>query len=320
MHKLKWGVLGYARIAKNSIIPAILKSKNSILYGVASRDHEKLKECSQRFRCEIYSCYEDLLDDPNIQAVYIPLPNGLHKEWVIKAANKGKHILCEKPLALNQNECIEMISECKKSNVKLMEAFMYRYSSRTQKVKAIIEQKRLGDIRHIYSAFYFTLDREDDYRWDVLQGGGALFDIGCYPINLLSMIIKEKPNNMIADCITKKGVDLRFDAVLKYNNNITAQISCGFDGFPIQIAQITGSEGTLLIPDTFLDNAGNIRLVTKNSKEEIWVDECDRYVLEVEDFANAVLYNREPMFSIDETVMNISIIEDLLDNTYRHIK
>ena len=146
--KVKWGVLGYARIAKLSGIPAILKASNSEFYAIASRDKEKLRQCQEEFGCEkTYLSYDELLDDPEVEAVYIPLPNSLHKEWTIKAAEKGKHVLCEKPIALNSKEALEMVAACKANNVNFMEGYMYRYTDRIKKVQEIINSDVIGDIK-----------------------------------------------------------------------------------------------------------------------------------------------------------------------------
>ncbi|MDP4183323.1 MAG: Gfo/Idh/MocA family oxidoreductase [Bacillota bacterium] len=316
--KVRWGILGYARIAKKSVIPAITASRNSILHAIATKDPEKLNECSQLYdNIKTYNDYESLLNDPDVQAVYIPLPNGLHKEWVIKAARKGKHVLCEKPISINSKDCIEMIEECNKNGVKLMEAFMYRYTTRTKKIIELIESNVIGQIKHIYSSFSFVLNRDNDYRWDISQGGGALLDIGCYPINLIGMILNSEPISMQAECVLKNGVDLRFNAVLKYENEVIADISCGFDGYLNQMSQISGTNGTILIPDTFSDNAGKIILRNDQSEEEIDIEPCQRYVLEIEDFASSILERGEPLIGLDETLRNIKIIEKLLDMTYR---
>jgi predicted dehydrogenase len=316
--KIKWGILGYARIAKNHVIPAILKSNNSILHGIASRDPEKLQECKETYKdIKAYDNYQSLLDDPDIQAVYIPLPNGLHKEWVIKAARKGKHVLCEKPISLSSSECIEMIEECKNNKVKLMEAFMYRYTTRSKKVMELVESNVIGQIKHIYSTFSFLLSRDNDYRWDINQGGGALFDIGCYSINFVGMILKKAPISMKADYVLKNGVDSRFSAILKYENDIIADISCGFDAYYNQLSHITGTEGSILIPDTFSDYEGKIIIRKDQYSEEIEVDTSEKYLMEVEDFSDSIIYNKNPLVSLDETLRNIKIIEELLKMTYR---
>src|SRR3954451_5169403 len=148
--KIRWGVLGYARIAREDVIPAIQCSSNSEFYAVASRSGAKLQECQARFpgRLACYT-YDELLNDPNVDAVYIPLPNSMHREWTINAAEHGKHVLCEKPMALTEAECSEMIEACRDNGVTLVEAFMYRYSDRTRQILEVVRSGALGEIKFI---------------------------------------------------------------------------------------------------------------------------------------------------------------------------
>ncbi len=316
--EIKWGVLGCAQIAENSVIPAIIKGSNSDFYAVASRDPEKLKRFQGKFHCQkIYFNYDDLLDDPEVQAVYIPLPNGVHKEWTIKAARKGKHVLCEKPIALHAEDTLEMIKECDANKVKLMEAFMYRYTDRTRKVQDILNSGVLGEVKYINSQFRFFLDHEDDYRWEPTQGGGSLYDVGCYPLNFTGMVTGCAPVAMKAEYRLHKGVDSAFSAILTYENGIIANINCGFNAFFRVYSEIVGTQGVLEVPDTFLGNAGTITLITAGGRESLPVKESDRYRMEIEDFSAAILENRPPLFSLEETVRNMKIIDQLLDMTYR---
>lgn len=312
MKKIKWGVLGYARIAKDSVIPAIIKAANSEFYAVASRDTVKLQECQTKFHCpQAYDDYEQLLQDPEVEAVYIPLPNDLHREWTIKAARRGKHILCEKPIALNAGECREMIRECEINQVKLMEAFMYRYSDRTQKVMEVLQSGRIGSVKYINSSFRFLLDREDDFRWQPGQGGGSLYDVGCYPVNFAGMITGAHPVAMTGDYVLKNGVDAIFSGVLKYDNGIIATINCGFNAFLRVYSEIVGTKGVLEIPDTFFGNAGSIAVITNAGREEIPVVESDRYRLQIEDFADAIMKDRQPLVRVTETIRNMRVIDQL---------
>lgn len=311
--KIKWGVLGYARIARLSVIPAIVKAKNSEFYAIASRDEEKLQECRKEFGCpKAYTSYEALLDDPEVDAVYIPLPNHLHKEWTLKAAQKGKHVLCEKPIALNQQECIAMMEACEKHQVKFMEAFMYRYTARTRKVRELLDSGIIGEVRHVNSTFRFLLNREGDVRLKPEMGGGSLFDVGCYAINFTGMVTGRSPVSMSGECITREGVDVGFSAVLKYDNDLIATVNSGFDTHLLQYSIIAGTKGIMHVPDTFSDTAGKITVVTAEGSQDIAVEASERYVLEVEDFADAVLKDRKPLFGLEETVRNIGIIEELL--------
>jgi D-xylose 1-dehydrogenase (NADP+, D-xylono-1,5-lactone-forming) len=310
--KIKWGILGYARIAHMNVMPAITRSSNSEIYAVASRDDSKLKECREKFNNQkSYTSYDELLDDPNVEAVYIPLPNALHKEWTIKAAQKGKHVLCEKPAAMTERDSVEMIAACKKNNVKFMEAFMYRYTNRTRKVQEILKSGVLGDIKYINSTYRFFLTRMDSIKLKPELGGGSLFDVGCYPINFVGMVTNESPVSVKAEFIADKGIDLIFSAVLRYRAGIIATINCGFNAFQRVHSEIIGTKGLLEIPDTFLDDEGDLTLVTDSGSEKIHVEKSDRYRSEVEDFADAIINNRDPFFGADETLRNMKVLEEL---------
>ncbi len=314
MESIKWGVLGYARIARLFVIPAIQRSTNSEFYAIASRDKEKLEKCQADFGCKkTYSSYDELLDDPEVQAVYIPLPNSLHKEWTIKAARKGKHILCEKPMALNAAECLEMVEESKKNNVVLMEAFMYRYTDRIRKVREIIDSGVIGDVKYINSTFRFFLNRENDVRMVQELGGGSLYDVGCYPLNFVGMVTGSVPVSVSAEFVKQDGVDVIFSALLRYGNGTIASINCGFNAFGKQFSEIIGTKGIVEVPLTFSNDAGFITVISHEGKREVEVLESDRYQLEIEDFSDAVLHNRKPLFSLDETVRNMRILDDLME-------
>lgn len=314
MKKIKWGVLGYARIARLSGIPAIKMASNSEFYAIASRDEDKLRECNEEFGVtKTYTSYDELLDDPEIDAVYIPLPNSLHKEWTIKAANKGKHILCEKPIALNAHETIEMVEECEKNNVNFMEGFMYRFTDRTKKVQEVLMRGDIGDVKYINSTFRFFLDRENTIKMKPELGGGSIYDVGCYPLNFVGMVVGKEPESVSAEYIYQDGVDVMFTGVLKYDNGIIATINSGFNAYGRMYSEIIGTKGLIEIPDTFLDNAGTITVITDDGKKEIPVEKCERYALEVEEFADSILNNRKPMLSTEESIRNMRIMDRLLN-------
>jgi D-xylose 1-dehydrogenase (NADP+, D-xylono-1,5-lactone-forming) len=310
--KIKWGVLGYARIARGSVIPAIQRSSNAEFYAVASRDKAKLKECYEE--CSVpksYESYDELLNDPDVEAVYIPLPNALHKEWTIKAAQKGKHVLCEKPIALNAQECDDMIRACKEHKVKLMEAFMYRYTHRIKKVQEVIASGVLGDIKYINSCFRFFLANPASIKLKPELGGGSLYDVGCYPVNFISMVTNDEPESVSAECTLDNGIDVILSAVLKYRSGIIATLNCGFNASRRVYSEIVGTKAALDIPETFMDDSGYITLITESASERIEIAESDRYKYEIEDFSQAVIDNREPLFSLAETRRNMSIIDKI---------
>lgn len=311
--QVQFGVLGYARIAKNELIPAMLEASNARPYAIASQKAESRQEAVKKFGFEkVYGSYEELLADPKVDAVYIPLPNALHKEWVIKAANAGKHVLCEKPLALTRADCLEMIKACRDNGVKLMEAFMYRFTTRTKMLKALLDEQIIGEVKNVNSTFRFYLDRPNDVRINPELGGGALWDVGCYPVNLIGMIMGEEPLSFCAQKIEKYGVDYSLSAVLKYRSGALCTVNCGFDAQSTMLTEINGTSGSLLVRDSFHETDTPFLLIREGKTEEVPLPACKRYVLEIEDFSDAILHNREPGFSLEETVRNVGLIEQIL--------
>jgi predicted dehydrogenase len=320
--KIRWGVLGYARIAREDVIPAIQCSSNSEFYGIASRTTEKLEECRARFKGVPTCCtYDELLKDPNVDAVYIPLPNSMHREWTIKAADRGKHVLCEKPMGLTAAESREMIAACERNGVLLMEAFMYRYSERTRKVLEVVRSGALGEIKFISSTFRFLLSNPASIKYQSELGGGCLYDVGCYPINFTGMILDEiaggkpcasaAPESIAMEFTEARGVDVLFSALLKYPSGVIASVNSGFNGQKRIHSEIVGEKGALEIPDTFMGNADSLVLTVGTERKEIAVAESDRYRLEVEDFAEAILGKRALLFSLRETVRNAELMDRL---------
>jgi len=312
--KIKWGVLGFARISRTNVIPAIKRTENSEFYALASRDPAKLKECKSQFNCsKLYDSYQKLLDDPEIRAVYIPLPNSMHKEWAIKAMNKGKHVLCEKPLALTEAEAKEMLEAAAKNRVLLMEAFMYRYTDRTKKVQEILASGEIGRIKYINSTYRFFLNRPNTIKVQPELGGGSLYDVGCYPIDFVGMVTDSLPESYSAEYTIEKGVDVIFSAALHYSDGVVATINSGFNAYREMHSEVIGTKGRLEAPDTFLGEAGTINVITDAGIRQVPVAESDRYSLEVSDFADAALTGRKPMLNLDESLRNIRVIERLLE-------
>ena len=329
--KIRWGVLGYARIAREAVIPAIVRSSNSVFHAIASREAAKLDECRKKFgNVKAHGSYEDLLNDSDVDAVYVPLPNALHREWTIKAAEHGKHVLCEKPIGLNADECREMIAASTKHGVVLMEAFMYRYSDCTRKVIEVLRSGALGEIKYIHSTFRFLLANPGSIKYKPELGGGSLYDVGSYPVNFTGMVVDEiariqavetgkpaapapMPESISVQCVKEGGVDVIFSALLKYPSGLIASLNSGFNAQKQIEAQIVGSKGVLYVPNTFLEDACSLTLTVDGKIEKtIQVENSDRYRLEVEDFADAVISKRPPFFSLQETLRNMELIDRLM--------
>jgi xylose dehydrogenase (NAD/NADP) len=320
--KIRWGVLGYARIARECVMPAIARAANSELAALASRNEANLTEARVKFgSIRTHAGYEALLHDPEIDAVYIPLPNSLHRDWVLRAAQHGKHVLCEKPLGLNATECREMVDAAASHGVLLMEAFMYRYTDRTAKVREVLRSGALGELRFIEASFRFLLDRPASIKLKPELGGGALYDVGCYPVNFVGLVADEiagqpgsgcaLPAGVAAGCVRSGGVDTIFSGLLRYPSGLVAAVHCGFNAHKRVRAEIVGTRGVLEIPDTYFDNPGELTLTAGEERRVIPVAGSDRYRLEVEDFADAILQSRPPQFSLAESLRNATVLDRL---------
>ena len=315
-NQVRWGILGCARIARMQVIPAMQRCVNARLQAVASRDPAKLSEFHDLFgEFTGHASYESLLNDPNVDAVYLPLPNSMHCEWAIKAMRNGKHVLCEKPLALNATEAERMAATARECGVLLMEAFMYRYTDRTKKIRAILDSGILGEIKSINSTFRFFLDRENTIKEKPELGGGALYDVGCYPLNLISLIAQDEPVSVAVASEQSHGVDINLSAVLRYPSGLIASLHCGFNAFGRMHTEITGTHGLLLAPDTFLNDAGHLELfTTSRGAESIEVAESDRYAAEIADFSDALLQKRPPALDLDESLRNMRVLDQLINH------
>jgi len=324
--KIRWGSLGYAKIAWEHVIPAIQRSANSEFHAIASRDQAKLDQCHAKFNTpNRHLGYDDLLRDPEVDAVYIPLPNSQHREWALKAAERGKHILCEKPVAMNAAECRDMMAAAKANGVLLMEAFMYRYTDRTRQVQEILRSGTLGDITFISSSFRYLISRPNPVRLKPELGGGALYDVGCYPVNFTGMVMDEvarlktgkadavapAPESISVECVREDGVDMNFSAILKYPGGVLASLNCGFSGQLRLFSEIIGTKGVLEVPVPFFDNPGSLIITQNYQPREIAVGKSDRYRHEVEDFADAILTRREPQLKMVETLRNMEMLDRL---------
>ncbi|HVZ65362.1 MAG TPA: Gfo/Idh/MocA family oxidoreductase [Lacunisphaera sp.] len=320
--KVRWGVLGYARIARDCVMPAMMRSTNAELYALASRHEAKLAEARGKFPlAQTYAGYEALLADPAVEAVYIPLPNSEHRPWVLRAIERGKHVLCEKPLGLNAAECREMMAAADRRGVRLMEAFMYRYTNRTARVREVLRSGALGEVRFISATFRFLLNRPESIKWIPELGGGALYDVGCYPVNFVGLVADEiagqpdsgssAPDIVAATCVRERRIDVSFSAVLRYASGLIANIHCGFDAHKHVRAEIVGTQGVLEIPDTFFDNAGELTLVAGEERRSIPVAESDRYRAEIEDFSDAIRRGRLPAFGLAESLRNAAVLDRL---------
>lgn len=248
-----WGVLGPGFIATRAVIPAILQVPNAHVLAVASNNEERMREGALRFEIErAYHGYQALLDDPDVDVVYIALPNHLHREWTIRAAMAGKHVLCEKPLAMTAAESDEMIAACRQANVLLMEAVMYRFHPRVRYLKQMLEAGELGNIRFLHTAFSFPFGAPGNYRAYTQFGGGALLDVGSYCINAARWLIGSEPDSAQAVIsYSLEATDLSTSAILRFGKDVSAHIQCSFTAAEHQTIEVVGDAGAVTAPLAF---------------------------------------------------------------------
>ena len=317
---VKWGVLGTANIAKGCTIPGMKMANNCELYAIAGRSESKVQSYKDMFGFEkAYVGYEKLLEDPEVKAVYIPLPNNLHKEWVIKALKAGKHVLCEKPLALNAEDAKEMFAVAKENNVLLMEAFAYLHTPYIASLKETIKSGAIGEVEFIDTAF-FTQYYEEDIRLYKELGGGAVYDLGCYCTTMILSLIDSEPDMVVAKAeFNDKGADVLSSVILKFANGARAVFNVGMIFDPgsnrrKDILYIHGSKGTI-VSDVEYNQSGNLTYtVTSGSevcKPEVEVDQ--NYKLEIEQFGRCIEEGEKPHVSAEFTVKNAELLDKILE-------
>ena len=250
MNKVQWGILSTANIAQKELIPAFQRAVNAEVAAIATGTNiTKAKQIADTFHIEkVYDSYEKLLDDPEIDAVYIPLPNHLHKEWVMKAAEAGKHILCEKPAALNADEALTMYRTCQKHQIIFMEAFMYYFHPQHERVKEIVESGETGDVKYMRAGFSFYLDqKEGNIRMSHEKGGGSIYDIGCYAIHSIRNVLCAEPETVHAHAIKDAAFNVDTDvlAYMTFRDGIRASFDISFQLDKRSEYVVYGTEGTI---------------------------------------------------------------------------
>jgi predicted dehydrogenase len=314
---LRWGVISTANIGRAAVIPALQRSGNGKLVAVASRDDEKARAfAAQQGIPRSYGGYEALLAAEDIDAVYIPLPNSLHRQWTIKAAEAGKHILCEKPLALNAAECDEMASAAEQHDVVLMEAFMYRFHPQTEKVLELLQSGAIGEPRLINAAFTFRLSNPANIRLSAELGGGSLMDVGCYCVNISRTLVGAEPVEVQAFANWgTTGVDEEMVGTLRFADGLLAQFSCGLTLERREFYQVAGPDGYIELQSAFLPGTGDTTIHEHHGRQGTvahTISGVDEYQLMVEHFADCVLHKLPVRYPPAEAAANMRVIEALI--------
>jgi predicted dehydrogenase len=313
---LNWGLLSTARI-NEALIPPLRSSKRSRLAAVASRSQAAADEYARSWKIpRAHGSYEALLRDPEIDVIYNPLPNSMHAEWTIKALRAGKHVLCEKPMALSVGESDAIQAAVQETGRVAAEAFMYRHHPQTLKVREKVTDGALGKLQLIRGSFTFMLTRPGDVRLDPALGGGGIWDVGCYPISYARLIAGAEPLEAFAWQLTgPTGVDMSLVGQLRFPGDVYAQFDCGFASPFHAFMEIIGTEGTLNIPSPFKPGKKEkIYFTHDRQTERIDIKGQELYIGEVEDMADAVLLGRPPRVSLADSRGNAAAICALLQS------
>lgn len=292
----RWGILGVAKINER-VFPSFEKASNAQLYAIASRSLERAQHAAAEWEIPVaHGSYEALLADPNIDVVYVPLPNSLHAEWVRKAAEAGKHILCEKPLTPDADEAAELVEFCKNKKVCLMDGFMWPHHPRTAQLRAFLDSGRIGPVQRVSATFTFRMASLDspNIRLRSDLAGGSLLDVGCYPVYGIRWVFQAEPVRVWASARFERDVDVEMNGMLWFEDGRVATFDCGFVHPLRQWLEVTGTEGTVFVQDMWLPPrraAFEIRMAGEYDIQVQAVDGHDQIRRMIENFSRAALEN-----------------------------
>jgi predicted dehydrogenase len=324
MDKIRWGVLSTAKFARQQMIPAIQRSQFGSVTAIASRDQARAKAVATELGIEkAYGAYQKLLADPDVDAVYIPLPNHLHVSWAMRALKADKHVLCEKPIGLNVAEAEQLAgAAAAHPKLKVMEAFMFRHHPQWQLARQMVREGRIGMLRTVHTAFSYFNDDAQNIRNQRDIGGGALLDVGCYAVSISRFIFDAEPDRVLGQIERDPttGIDRLTSAVLEFFQG-TATFTVATQLMPYQRTNILGTTGRIEVEIPV--NAPNdkpCRLwVHSNAPsakpiEEITCEVCDQYTLEADAFARAILDDTPVTTPLADAVANMRVIDRVADS------
>jgi len=292
-------------------IPALLAAEHAELVAVASRDYQKAEEVRASFNLpKAYGSYDLLLSSSEIDAVYLPLPNGLHAEWAIKALTAGKHVLCEKPFSANVNEAIAVASAARQMGRQVMEGFMWRFHPQHERALHLVREGIIGPVRQVRATFSFMMGREPNVRWDPALAGGATADVGCYTVSAARAYFGSEPLGAMARTTVDRetGVDVSMAAILEFQEG-RAVLDCAFNLPPRVGVEVVGEKGVIEIPAPWLPPESTY-IVVNGKKEEI--PPANQYVLEFDHFSESVLNNTPARYGADDAVHQMRALDAIV--------
>ncbi|MDR0582940.1 MAG: Gfo/Idh/MocA family oxidoreductase [Treponema sp.] len=317
MDKLRMGVLGCSRHYE---LRVALPLRSSLLvepYAVASRNEAKAKEFADKLDFpKAYGAYGDLLADPAVDFVYIPLPNHLHLEYIKKTADAGKPVLCEKPICLNAKEAAEAAAYCQSRNVPLMEAFMYRFHPQWVRAKEIVVAGEIGELLAVHGHFSYSNKDGNNIRNRADAGGGAIYDIGCYTASSARYLFGREPARVTSTLIRDPSfkTDILVSAILDFGEGRTATFTIGTQMHPGQRVDAVGSDGSLSIEvpfNMYPDVPGKVTVSTGVGRRLIETEIADQYLLEFDAYAGSIIQQREAPTPVSDAIANMAVLDAL---------
>lgn len=320
MKTINWGILSTAKIGVEKVVPAIQQANNCTVRAIASRSGDKAQKAAQKLDIPLsYGSYKELLTDQSIDAIYNPLPNHLHVPKTIASLKAGKHVLCEKPIALDAPEAIKLLEASQKhSDLKVMEAFMYRFHLQWKKAKSLITKGEVGRLQTVHSVFTYFNDDPDDIRNQPEMGGGGLMDIGCYCISLSRYLFDEEPTDISG--YWKVDPDFETDylasGTLQFSGG-TATFTCSTQSTPHQQVEILGTEGRIVIEIPFNappDTCTRLWLYKGEDKKEISFPKINQYTQQASTFAESIINNEDVPLPLQDSIQNMQVIDRFRKN------
>jgi D-xylose 1-dehydrogenase (NADP+, D-xylono-1,5-lactone-forming) len=307
---VRFGILSTARINR-LVLPGARESERVDVVAVASRDLARAGAYAREHGIDrAYGSYEELLAAPEVDAVYIPLPNSMHIEWSIRALEAGKHVLCEKPLSRRPDDVERAFDAADRAGLVLMEAFMYRFNPQTARLKELVDGGAIGALRVVRAAFSFTIIGDANIRLAADLDGGALMDVGCYCVSG-SRLLAGEPERLLGMALTEAGVDTVFTATLSFPGGVFGHFDCGFRLPMRDELEVVGTEGSLFLDDPWHCRTPVIELRRGDGVEEIALAPVDSYRLELENFADAIEGTVEPLLGRDDAFGQARAIDAL---------
>jgi predicted dehydrogenase len=312
--KVRWGIVGVAKI-NNRLLPGFHMASRAELTAVASRSLDRAREAALAADIPVaYGSYEALLDDPAIDAVYIPLPNSLHAEWTRRAADRGKHILCEKPLTPGASEAADLVAYCKDKGVQLMDGFMWPHHSRTARLRQLLDSGTLGGIQRVTGTFTFPLNADgSNIRLQPELGGGSLLDVGCYPVYGIRWAFGAEPVAVYARATYEYGVDVAMTGLLWLADGRMASFDCGFGQSLRGWLEVAGREGSLFVPEMWVPGRRANYWIRREGREpeELVVDGEQQIARMIDNFSQAVQTGTPVRPAADEAVRTLRVLDAL---------